>query len=92
MIIPILAVASVNFSIIKEELKELERLNQSLPGSHEQSKTLHTAESVKELCSHIDADVALALKKAKLVKDGNFGGGYLAVSTFEGARLALGME
>lgn len=53
---------------IKDELKEIEKLNKSLRGSHEQSKTLHTAESVKELRSRMDADVALSLKKAKGIK------------------------
>ncbi|TKY61913.1 Syntaxin-121 protein [Spatholobus suberectus] len=53
---------------IKEELKEVERLKQSLKRSHEQSKTLHRANAVKDLRSAMEADVALALKKAKLVK------------------------
>ncbi|KAI4348868.1 hypothetical protein L6164_009537 [Bauhinia variegata] len=53
---------------IREELKELERLNQSLRNSHEQSKTLYNAKAAKDLRSRMDADVALALKKAKLVK------------------------
>ncbi|KAJ7976218.1 putative Syntaxin [Quillaja saponaria] len=53
---------------VKKELKELERLKQSLDSSHEQSKTLHNAKAVKELRSRMDADVAMALKKAKLIK------------------------
>ncbi|XP_027366819.1 syntaxin-121-like [Abrus precatorius] len=53
---------------VKEELKELERLHESLSESHEKSKTLHSAKAVKELRSRMDADVALALKKAKLIK------------------------
>ncbi|KAG4982464.1 hypothetical protein JHK87_027213 [Glycine soja] len=53
---------------VKEDLKELERLHENLRGNHEKSKTLHSAKAVKELRSRMDADVALALKKAKLVK------------------------
>ena len=53
---------------IKDEFKELERLNENLQSAHEQSKTLHNARAVKDLRSKMDADVALALKKAKLIK------------------------
>jgi len=53
---------------VKEELKELERLHENLRVSHEKSKTLHSANAVKELRSRMDADVTLALKKAKLIK------------------------
>ncbi|XP_054777512.1 syntaxin-121-like [Prosopis cineraria] len=53
---------------IKDELKELQRLNRNLQSSHEQNKTLHNAKAVKDLRSQMDSDVALALKKAKLVK------------------------
>ncbi|KAE8717062.1 SYP121 protein [Hibiscus syriacus] len=53
---------------IKDELKELERLNDDLSSSHERSKTLHNAKSVKDLRAKMDGDVAMALKKAKLIK------------------------
>ncbi|KAF5747757.1 Syntaxin protein [Tripterygium wilfordii] len=53
---------------IKDELKELERLNTNLLASHEQSKTLHNSKAVKDLRARMDADVTLALKKAKLIK------------------------
>ncbi|PON40003.1 t-SNARE [Trema orientale] len=53
---------------IKDELKELERLHESLNGSHQQSKTLHNAKAIKDLRSRMDSDVSLALKKAKLIK------------------------
>nr|DAD48333.1 TPA_asm: hypothetical protein HUJ06_018270 [Nelumbo nucifera] len=53
---------------IKDELKEEERLHQRLQDSHEESKTLHNARSIKDLRARMDADVALALKKAKMIK------------------------
>ncbi|XP_043720821.1 syntaxin-121-like [Telopea speciosissima] len=53
---------------IKDELKEMERLHQRLQQSHEESKTLHNAKSVKDLRSRMDSDVSTALKKAKIIK------------------------
>ncbi|OVA17136.1 Target SNARE coiled-coil domain [Macleaya cordata] len=53
---------------VKDELKEVERLHQRLQDSHEESKTIHNAKSVKDLRSRMDSDIGLALKKAKLIK------------------------
>ncbi|CAN1133892.1 SYP121 [Linum perenne] len=53
---------------IKDDLKDLEKLNSSLHSSHEHSKTVHQAKSVKDLRAKMDADVSTALKKAKLIK------------------------
>ncbi|KAF5783767.1 putative target SNARE coiled-coil domain, syntaxin-19 [Helianthus annuus] len=55
---------------IKEELKALETLHKQLQSSNEQSKTLHSANSIKSLKTKMDNDVALSLKKAKLIKTG----------------------
>ncbi|KAL2327343.1 hypothetical protein Fmac_020770 [Flemingia macrophylla] len=54
--------------LVKEDLKEIDGLYENLRGSHEKSKILHSAKAVKDLRSSMDADVALALKRAKLVK------------------------
>ncbi|GAV63867.1 Syntaxin domain-containing protein/SNARE domain-containing protein [Cephalotus follicularis] len=53
---------------IKDELRELERLYGNLHSTHEQSKTIHNASQIKDLRASMDADVTLALKKAKLIK------------------------
>ncbi|KAF6150132.1 hypothetical protein GIB67_023087 [Kingdonia uniflora] len=53
---------------IKDELKEVERLHQNLQVSHEESKTIHNARSIKDLRSKMDQDISLSLKKAKMIK------------------------
>jgi syntaxin 1B/2/3 len=53
---------------VKKELKELDQLHINLRNSHEKSKKLHSAKTVKELRSKMDSDVTLSLKKAKLIK------------------------
>lgn len=53
---------------IKDELKGLENLHNQLQESNEQSKSLYNASSIKNLRTKMDNDVALSLKKAKLIK------------------------
>ncbi|XP_059428413.1 syntaxin-121-like [Corylus avellana] len=53
---------------VKAELNELDRLNEALRSAHGQTLTHHNARAVKDLRSSMDADMALTLKKAKLVK------------------------
>ncbi|WOL15317.1 syntaxin-121-like [Canna indica] len=53
---------------IKDELREVERLHHGLHEANEGSKTLHEASAVRALRGRMDADVAAALKKAKLIK------------------------
>ncbi|CAH9063552.1 unnamed protein product [Cuscuta europaea] len=54
--------------VIKEDLKDLDKIYSSLNSSHERSKTLHNAQEVKDLRKVMDEGVSSALKKAKLVK------------------------
>nr|CAD1841571.1 unnamed protein product [Ananas comosus var. bracteatus] len=51
---------------IKEELREVERIQRRLQEANEAGKTLHEAAAVRGLRARMDADVAQALKKAKL--------------------------
>ncbi|CAN6343709.1 unnamed protein product [Urochloa humidicola] len=54
---------------IKDELRDLERIQRSLHESNEEvSKSLHDASAVRDLRSRMDADVAAAINKAKAVK------------------------
>ncbi|KAL9230622.1 hypothetical protein vseg_005950 [Gypsophila vaccaria] len=53
---------------VKEDLNDLEALHKKLRSAHEETKTAHTAGSVKELRSRMDRDVGQALKKAKMIK------------------------
>ncbi|KAL1291695.1 hypothetical protein HN51_060232 [Arachis hypogaea] len=53
---------------LKQELKELENIHNSLRVSNEKSKALHTAKDVKDLRSRMDADVTTALRKARVLK------------------------
>ncbi|WOK91731.1 hypothetical protein Cni_G00422 [Canna indica] len=52
----------------KEELREVEQLHRRLRDANEESKTLHDASAVRALRGRMDTDVALALKKAKMIK------------------------
>ncbi|XP_062154319.1 syntaxin-121-like [Alnus glutinosa] len=53
---------------VKDKLKEMDSLYEALQSAHGQSLSQHNAKAVKDLRSCMDADVALALKKAKLVR------------------------
>uniref|UniRef100_A0A7N0V4W8 t-SNARE coiled-coil homology domain-containing protein n=1 Tax=Kalanchoe fedtschenkoi TaxID=63787 RepID=A0A7N0V4W8_KALFE len=58
----------VDVESVKDELREVENIHRRLLDSHEQSKPLHSSKSIKHLRSIMDADVTLALNKAKLIK------------------------
>ncbi|KAG8098446.1 hypothetical protein GUJ93_ZPchr0013g35053 [Zizania palustris] len=53
---------------IKDELRDLERIQKSLHEANEGGKSLHDAAAVRALRARMDADVAAAIKKAKVVK------------------------
>ncbi|KAK9715954.1 hypothetical protein RND81_06G201300 [Saponaria officinalis] len=53
---------------VKQDLADLDDFHRKLRSAHEETKTAHTAGSVKELRSRMDRDVGLALKKAKQIK------------------------
>ncbi|CAL9144683.1 unnamed protein product [Musa hybrid cultivar] len=53
---------------LKNDLREVERLHRSLHEANEEGKSLHEASAVRALRARMDADVALALKKAKFIK------------------------
>jgi syntaxin 1B/2/3 len=53
---------------IKDELRDLERIQRSLHEANEGGKSLHDAAAVRDLRSRMDGDVASAIKKAKVVK------------------------
>jgi syntaxin 1B/2/3 len=53
---------------VKDKLKEMDSLYEALQSAHGQCLTQHNSKAVKDLRSRMDADVALALKKAKLVR------------------------
>ncbi|KAM0924491.1 hypothetical protein ACQ4PT_004832 [Festuca glaucescens] len=53
---------------IKDELRDLERIQRSLHDRNEGGKSLCDASAVRALRSRMDADVSAAIKKAKVVK------------------------
>uniref|UniRef100_A0A7N0UND4 t-SNARE coiled-coil homology domain-containing protein n=1 Tax=Kalanchoe fedtschenkoi TaxID=63787 RepID=A0A7N0UND4_KALFE len=53
---------------VKDDMKEVEKLHKKLQESNEESKTIHNAKKIKDLRSRMDADVALVLKKVKVIK------------------------
>ncbi|AQK62502.1 syntaxin-121-like [Zea mays] len=53
---------------IKDELRDLERIQRSLHDANEGGKSLHAAAAVRNLRTRMDADVAAAIEKAKVVK------------------------
>jgi|UniRef100_A0A804P7G4 syntaxin 1B/2/3 len=53
---------------IKEELRDLERIQRSLHDANVGGKSLHDAAAVRGLRARMDADVGTTIKKAKVVK------------------------
>jgi len=53
---------------VKNEMESVEGLSRKLQASHEESKTIHNAKTIKNLRDRMDKDVETVLKKAKLIK------------------------
>ncbi|MCL7031233.1 hypothetical protein MKW94_000840 [Papaver nudicaule] len=53
---------------VKEDMRAVEQLHKKLQQANEESKVAHTAKTVKELRSRMDADVAQVLKRVKIIK------------------------
>ncbi|OIT29696.1 PREDICTED: syntaxin-124-like [Nicotiana attenuata] len=53
---------------VKEDMKDVEKLYKRLQESNEESKTVHSAKTVKEIRSRMDNDVTQVLKRVKIIK------------------------
>lgn len=53
---------------VKEDMRQVERLYKQLQESNEESKTVHNAQTMKELRTRMDLDVEQVLKKVKIIK------------------------
>lgn len=53
---------------VKNDMEVVEGLSRKLKDSHEESKTIHNAKTIKDLRDRMDKDVETVLKKAKLIK------------------------
>ncbi|BAT73791.1 hypothetical protein LR48_Vigan01g066100 [Vigna angularis] len=53
---------------VKEDMRSVEMLYRRLQEANEESKTAHTAKAMKEVRARMDKDVALVLKRVKVIK------------------------
>ncbi|XVF25892.1 hypothetical protein REPUB_Repub13aG0252900 [Reevesia pubescens] len=53
---------------VKEDMKNVERLYKALQEANEESKTAHSAKTMKQLRARMDTDVEHVLKKCKIIK------------------------
>ncbi|KAJ3685863.1 hypothetical protein LUZ61_015027 [Rhynchospora tenuis] len=53
---------------IRSDIEEIERIRNRLHESNAAARTLHAADAVRSLRAKMDADVALVLKKARIIK------------------------
>ncbi|GAB2235570.1 hypothetical protein Droror1_Dr00025999 [Drosera rotundifolia] len=53
---------------VKEQMKEIDDIETRLNEANDESKTLTSSRAVKELRARMESDVALAVKKAKIIK------------------------
>ncbi|KAI4374096.1 hypothetical protein MLD38_012134 [Melastoma candidum] len=53
---------------VKEDMSQVEKLYKRLQEANEECKTVHNANTMKQVRSRMDSDVALVLKRAKVIK------------------------